>query len=762
MSISQTNLDIQHTNQNTGLHLMKPYRLNVKKQIQKTTKNMTAFNLFHVSQFRTTEVSEQNSSALLSDVNSSILLKFISVLHQVAKSSYPLSRCHSHSMDQHPILQIELKEFHDNSEFQALDSIVAEVKIKATSLRFIKLATLKVHNTTKSIQVQGKPDNVKLCLEQVITPLMEFTSAPCTTDVTQCINCFHNLVSTTSPAVTVNLMQRAWNYISSPKPLQPAICYNQSSAVETGDSGSPSSRIYGHTEESLATSTSTPNIINSPNTELLETSTTELLETSTAELRNILTPTCDSDQQTQTIRCQQPTDPERIISPLSNTPRRRRSSFSLLQHKAVSGNSQTTKLQHSNTQLRHRLNLLESELKTCKSDNNKLNNLITLKVKEFDERLVGLLKTISNLNKNVNHNECEIKSCKNQPPQRNDNDTSHSIQKITLVENMMRTLIDNNKKYKVELELQLNNKYNTVEQITERLKIVEHQLLTIKPPEPPLLPTIPQVSKVSSTNSVNVMPKTPQSQVNKAPQPLMSIKNFPLLTKEDKRNVGNNIPTSENIMIGDSNLHLISSIIKNRTDKLEIKGQSGATFSTLHDSVAEINKCNTLIIQGGTNDAVQLNHPSDAIPELQKLIRTAKIKANHVILVPPPPTRESMVTMERIMSDEASHFGVDCIHISHLFPTTGPHLFRRDGLHCTKRGAGVYGLSIINFLKTYTHIVNNKTESSCIICHHSGHQAATCRNSDRHHSIQHNTVSSQASSNNIPTYNRFQVLATLV
>lgn len=237
---------------------------------------------------------------------------------------------------------------------------------------------------------------------------------------------------------------------------------------------------------------------------------------------------------------------------------------------------------------------------------------------------------------------------------------------------------------------------------------------------------IKNIQTHSYAEAVNQRSRSSHS-YHQLPQPLMNIADFPLLaTDEMKEAKWNLFHKSKNVMIGGSNLFKILPIIKNRTENIEAIATSGATFQSMHSVVLELPKVDLLILQGGTNDADQRDNPSDAIPDLETLILAAKSKARQVILVPPPPINDRMKSMERIMSIEASRMEIDCIVVSHLFPTKGPHLFQRDGLHCTKRGSGIYGLAVIDFLKTWTTVIGDRTDLSCIACHRSGHDVALC------------------------------------
>ena len=141
--------------------------------------------------------------------------------------------------------------------------------------------------------------------------------------------------------------------------------------------------------------------------------------------------------------------------------------------------------------------------------------------------------------------------------------------------------------------------------------------------------------------------------------------------------------------------------------------------------------CHTLFLQGGTNDAAQRNKVQDSIPDLEMLISAAKSKADRVVLIPPPPISKVMVEMESMMSAVASVHNVECIPIACMFPShgsPGPYLYKRDGLHCTRRGTGLYGLAIIEYLKLNTKLVDNKIfTTSCIQCHRAGHGITNCQ-----------------------------------
>ena len=215
-----------------------------------------------------------------------------------------------------------------------------------------------------------------------------------------------------------------------------------------------------------------------------------------------------------------------------------------------------------------------------------------------------------------------------------------------------------------------------------------------------------------TSQTVNEYLPTAPAQGDSQPdsQPLMSVDNF----------------SGINFLFGGSNVHLIKNLILNRTSKLVINAKSGATFSSLYDEISQIQRCNTLIIQGGVNDAAQLNDATNAVPDLQRLLSLANEKANRVILFAPPPVSDAVIRMEDVMYEEAARFNIEFISTSHIFPASGPRLVKSDNLHCTKRGAGYYGNTLVNYLKEYTDIVSDPGIMSCINCHRAGHVYTSC------------------------------------
>ena len=70
------------------------------------------------------------------------------------------------------------------------------------------------------------------------------------------------------------------------------------------------------------------------------------------------------------------------------------------------------------------------------------------------------------------------------------------------------------------------------------------------------------------------------------------------------------------------NIPSINLLIKKRSDKIIIQARFGATFASICNQVQMIKRCNILMIQGGKNDAAQLNNPNDTVPDLHKLLTT--------------------------------------------------------------------------------------------------------------------------------------------
>ena len=366
---------------------------------------------------------------------------------------------------------------------------------------------------------------------------------------------------------------------------------------------------------------------------------------------------------------------------------------------------------------------------------------------------------------------------------------SNLIKNFGVLESKLKSVVNDNNKYRAELSVR--SKLTNENHVTDRLKVIEDRLLAIKPPIPSTTTDSP-TSSLSAPPIVNIQQRPPaihphqavsrkqlsdnskQNNIRRNIRPLMSIKHFPMLTESEKEKATWRVfghASNKLIVLGDSNLHAMLPIIKNRVRDIDARSVPGATFSRIHDAVVDLSPCDMLVLQGGTNDALQRDHPTDAIPDLKRLIKAAKLKARKVIIIPPPPTCSLMRTMENIMLYEANHMQVDFIVVSHLFPSSGPRLFR-DDLHCTKRGAGIYGLALLDYLKTWTNVVKNTSELSCIACHHSGHHVTSCTLYNAHKQSsrlvtpppQHPQALPKQNyyRASVPTYNRFQVLTTLV
>ena len=262
------------------------------------------------------------------------------------------------------------------------------------------------------------------------------------------------------------------------------------------------------------------------------------------------------------------------------------------------------------------------------------------------------------------------------------------------------------------------------EKLEETQKTLQTRLTTVEcAVKPPPAATNPQLDKSSvkpcSTAANHTTLSAPPLMSQSLPPPLPATK---YLSANPTRST-----SSRNFMLGDSNLHNLLPIVKNRTVNIESKASSGANFASLHDEVFQLPPCDLLVLQGGTTDATQRDHPTDAIPDLLKLIRAARFKAKQVAIVPPPPTSEACRMMGNIMYAEARRLGVDFIPVS--FPTSGPYVFRDDGLHCTKLGSGIYGAAIIQYFKVRRpQLVRDMYATSCVACHRSGHTMQTCTN----------------------------------
>ena len=122
------------------------------------------------------------------------------------------------------------------------------------------------------------------------------------------------------------------------------------------------------------------------------------------------------------------------------------------------------------------------------------------------------------------------------------------------------------------------------------------------------------------------------------------------------------------------------------------------------------------------------------------------------------------------MMEEAVKEKVLCIHTSALFPSStnsaGGYLFKKDGLHVTRLGAGHYAKITLDSLQsTYSELEMNAV--ICVRCHNSDHLEVDCdlstrrnaRGSQRRpdpHVTQHSRHQSQWSSYGHSSHNQWQ------
>ena len=187
------------------------------------------------------------------------------------------------------------------------------------------------------------------------------------------------------------------------------------------------------------------------------------------------------------------------------------------------------------------------------------------------------------------------------------------------------------------------------------------------------------------------------------------------------------------VMLGDSNLRRASEVVKNFTNEVILRPTSGATFVSTLGEVCEFkdNELDILFIQGGSNDVASQTNATNTIPDLVNLIETSKLKANRVILIPPPPTTPQMIAMETVMQTYAEHLNVECIaiHKHFYFNNSGREFFDNSILHPTKCGSGLYGLIIGRYLTYQTPLTTAPITPDniiCIKCHQPGHSRQYC------------------------------------
>ena len=250
----------------------------------------------------------------------------------------------------------------------------------------------------------------------------------------------------------------------------------------------------------------------------------------------------------------------------------------------------------------------------------------------------------------------------------------------------------------------------------------------------------PDISVPATTNSVA-----------SSTRPLFSDTTSPGVTPQrpssygDIRSVAQNrVSNSASVaFFGASNTGKISNGLKNCIPGVKVTSTPGATFEHLVGDVSNASRSDVLVICGGVNDAAALDNVELARPSLIELIRLAKTKARHVVIVPPPPIDtgrhcKKYSDLYNIMCSEANRNKVEFVHLSARFNIKKGQrrsLFNSDGLHVTKLGGGLLTLAILDHL-SHLHCGLNLIRDFCFECSHTGHNPTTCpekRSRTTHH-----------------------------
>ena len=794
----------------------KPYMLNREKQIRITTANMDSNTQIKVENFKETRINLHNTSFLLENINSYALLKFISTVRSVSALSHPFPTCDEHVNYHTTPLQLVYKEFRDESRERALDSVCVQVKQKKpNSSSYVKLATLKIHNTTKSIQVQGKPSNVTKCISEVIDPLTKLMSEFNKVKITEytCTVCVcypalkyrdsspipqlqsspnvlfqaldnhplidicnspilpprnHEVVKNLALVKYTDLNKFNMDQLTAPSDVVCEPACARTDLIQDEKTTEPLDSLF-HTptgdivstrasitdievnKQSVDQQSATPGVVPStnPNTNknnLDSSLSLNILPSSSIPDDSVNNHITDTDFELNSSSVVQETAisslvlsrdiiqnenaPESLDSQMSNSVPASVSEIDLnklhVDQSTATPDLKNTTAKSTNTEsnmneethdssksisgLLHnvinRMNLLEKQLCDMNIEKNSLQNSFDIHVNKSEEKIKSLEKLVADLSRQLSKASTTIKR-KNHPPNTKQLSPSHSSPASVVSET-----------------------------VTDRISSTPH----VHDPAPPVSPPANDpnsclpLNQVSSKESgsklpdVSVMTASTASQTATSQTPHSgSTASVSLSTNA----VSNGLRAVDNVLVGDSNLHRIRNFILNRAPNANIAATSGASFAEMKDKLEKISSSRVVVIQGGTSNVCQSDNIDRIRDDLIDLVQVAKEKSDNIILVPPPPTRDEISMLASLMSEVANKENVKFTPIAKWFQLpcySNDHLIARDGLHCTRKGAGLYGLAVVDSLIKYrTGLVTCDYLASCIICHKSGHGMSSCK-----------------------------------
>ena len=740
---------------------------------------MTLHDSFDFNRFKP---SPSGQSALLSNLHPVAYKNFTLVLYQLCgPEAGPTPRCESHSDIQPTTLTYQYEETWDHSRQLLVNTQV--IVSHMIGHKRVKLANLTTHNTTRSIQVQGNRDNVSICLQQLVSPLMDITALADKLDITslQCLDC---------DIMKINSIEGGTRS-SENHPLQVL-------AIADGSPGDNAGSLPRQipTNQTSDTSQSSSTYI-----------TVESADSSNDQINedNIIPPTAANTSLSSSPPLSQspasPTDvtvdsagssndqikEDNIIPPTAaNTSL---SSSPLLSQSPVSRgrktvNNLTPKISINRqiaefNRLVERVDRLECQAVTSRKESNTYVNqraADATRISELEKRNSDLLRKCDTYSSNMNalHKSTNIK-------------IDNALQSIISSAKTAADLADMVKALETKLKQHCAQCSGQSAKTTSdahsrdpavRSKLASsstvHDVSTVPLPrvtlESPPLPSLPPPARAwlhnRPTQQVNrPAPTHPPQQHNRAvppqqsrttlPPPLSHKPAPPLMNNRPPQQLPNNshqhmqqprrqlhrpatthniVPDAPTIKIlGDSNLSKTAPALINTVQNVTINPIPGAHFEDFIGVVAEANNCDIFVLSGGVNDAAQLDNVESARDSIRDCIHAAKYKAKTVIVMPPPPLtfptmRDNITNITEILRQEAASAGVQFIPVSESFPdpaVPGPFTFQSDGLHVTKLGAGLYAHALLKHLAIH-HPYMNLVYPLCVSCHRTGHVIDNC------------------------------------
>ena len=615
------------------------------------------------------QFSKQRLSAIITNVNPILFKDFT----QVASKVFGLGSNVPPKCEEHQSLpfSFSVQENWDENETPALVAQIFTVK-QLVGRSLSKVGQVTLHYTKRTIQVHSSlKENTVLLLNYVMSPLIKITnmSGMINLQTIQCIDCVPQAYNISTLNAVDNLQRALTNG-------------DNTSQISTTTSKADSPEINTN---SKSNSHSTPSCSgknsSSPHSDQVPISPQVAENRLIKEINNLCT------------------RQDNLEKSLTETTSR----VHTLECKNAEYAHKLSRSEECLSQLAEKISDISRDIENKTKSFNELRSTLSVKNKQPDQtskisKLIGDLEELSSKVKNL---EVVASSMTTAPPERNQDHVPASPPSPPPA-----VINDNNP---------------SVAKTPRTRAAVADQ--TTKPLSPP------QLSESSLTKgSQTYFAMSPQleyrgeSQSRQPPPPVRSRPAY-----------SNQVSHGSVKLFGASNSGKISSALKNILPSITVHSSPGATFEHMAGQIEESQPCDILVLSGGVNDSNTLDNMELARQPLRRAIRAAKLKANKVLIMPPPPLNhphivENIKYITDMMWFEAMEAKVEYVEVAEHFNDNrldGAYLFDRSGIHVSQLGGGLYTYALLDHLSIY-HQNLKLNLPFCVRCQHTGHGFDSC------------------------------------